>query len=92
MEAILSPNDYRLYIVLTAIAIAGLGYVWSTLSSPLAKVPGPFYSNFTGDVLKFYWLTGKRASYVHRLHKKYGSSCLFTSYPYASITMACLPR
>lgn len=69
-----SLNEYRLYIVLTAVAVAGLAHVWRLLSSPLAKVPGPFYSNFTGNVLKFYWLAGKRASYVHALHKKYGSS------------------
>lgn len=74
MAAILDTSDYRLYLVLTAIVIAGLGYVWGVLSSPLAKVPGPFYSNLTGKVLKFYWLTGRRASYVHDLHKKYGSS------------------
>lgn len=69
-----SLNEYRLYIFLAAVAAAGLAHVWRLLASPLAKVPGPFYSNFTGNVLKFYWLAGKRASYVYALHKKYGSS------------------
>lgn len=72
-------SDYSLYIALTAVVIAGLGYVWGVLSSPLAKVPGPFYNNFTGSILKFYWLTGKRASYVQDLHKKYGSSLACSS-------------
>lgn len=71
-KVIMAINDYRAYLVLLAVAVAVLGHVWRTLSSPLAKVPGPFYSNFTGLVLKVYWLAGKRATYVHDLHKKYG--------------------
>lgn len=40
--------------------------------SPLASVPGPWYTQWTSKVLLSYWLRGERASYVERLHQEYG--------------------
>ncbi|KAM7216531.1 Cytochrome P450 [Rhypophila decipiens] len=39
---------------------------------PLSHIPGPWYTKFTSWPLRFYWLLGKKAAYVHRLHVKYG--------------------
>ncbi|KAJ4418349.1 hypothetical protein N0V82_005630 [Gnomoniopsis sp. IMI 355080] len=64
-----SQSDF----LLGAVALAAVVYyVYSVLSSPLAKVPGPWYSKFTELVLRWHWLQGKRAKYVHSLHQKYG--------------------
>ena len=59
-------------IVIAALAVVVLGFVFNTLRSPLAKVPGPWYSTFTSLVLTKHWLKGTRARYVHKLHLKYG--------------------
>ncbi|KAI0532076.1 cytochrome P450 [Xylaria digitata] len=45
----------------------------STLSDPLSKIPGPWYTRWTELVAKYYWVTGQKASYVQELHRKYGS-------------------
>ncbi|KAL2831535.1 putative cytochrome P450 [Aspergillus cavernicola] len=59
---------------------------WATLSAlllavsviirrwngPLSSLPGPWISRITDIVLKYHWLTGNRAKYVHSLHGKYG--------------------
>lgn len=65
---------HRSDLLLGAAAVAAvIVYLYSVLSSPLAKVPGPWYSNFTELVVRWHWLQGKRASYIHTLHKKYGT-------------------
>ncbi|KAH6603938.1 Cytochrome P450 [Trichoderma cornu-damae] len=38
----------------------------------MARVPGPWYSQWTSAVLDYKWLTGQRPIYVHYLHEKYG--------------------
>ncbi|KIM95804.1 hypothetical protein OIDMADRAFT_45105 [Oidiodendron maius Zn] len=38
----------------------------------LSSLPGPWISQYTDLVLKYHWVTGNRAHYVHRLHQKYG--------------------
>ncbi|KAJ1299711.1 hypothetical protein OPQ81_005037 [Rhizoctonia solani] len=63
------PNRY---LSLGVLGLAVLAYVYSTFSTPLARVPGPWYTLFTGQVLKYYGIAGKRAKYIHELHKKYG--------------------
>ncbi|KAI1135802.1 cytochrome P450 [Hypoxylon sp. FL0543] len=55
-----------------AICVAILGYVYSVLSSPLAKLPGPWHTKWTEAVLKYTTLKGKRPTWVHSLHQKYG--------------------
>ena len=42
------------------------------LSSPLNKIPGPWYAKFTSAVLKWYEFQARRTIYVHSLHLRYG--------------------
>lgn len=56
---------------LSSILLLGL-YVFKRLSSPLAKIPGPWYTNFTSFSLKYHEFTATRRLFVHHLHKKYG--------------------
>lgn len=73
MADALITSFHRADFLLGAAALAAIVYyVYSVLSSPLAKIPGPWYSNFTECVLRWHWLQGKRAAYVHSLHQKYG--------------------
>ncbi|RGP79424.1 hypothetical protein FLONG3_2479 [Fusarium longipes] len=44
----------------------------TALSSPLRRLPGPWYTHFTHLVLKFHVVTGNRIHYVHSLHQRYG--------------------
>ncbi|KAI0508831.1 cytochrome P450 [Xylaria bambusicola] len=44
----------------------------STLSSPLSRVPGPWYTRFTDVVGRLHWMAGRKAPYIHNLHQKYG--------------------
>lgn len=41
-------------------------------NSDLSKIPGPFFSRFTGLPLKFAVLGGNRSVYIHGLHEQYG--------------------
>lgn len=43
-----------------------------TLSSPLNKIPGPWYAKFTSAVLKWREFQASRTTYVHALHLCYG--------------------
>lgn len=69
------------YLALGALALVALAYVYSALSGPLSKIPGPWYSSFTDSVLRYHWLTGRRAKYVHSLHEKYGSHRAWSFFP-----------
>ncbi|POS80270.1 hypothetical protein DHEL01_v201320 [Diaporthe helianthi] len=64
--------QHSFYLVLTAVAVAALSFVYNALQGPLAKIPGPWYSAFTRSILTREFLKGRRAKYIHRLHKKYG--------------------
>lgn len=46
--------------------------LFSRARSPLASLPGPWYSKWTGAVLHFHFIRGQRPPYVQRLHEKYG--------------------
>ncbi|PSR97613.1 cytochrome protein [Coniella lustricola] len=59
-------------LLLGLAGLAIVAYVYSILSAPLAKIPGPWHSLFTGQLIKIYGLQGKRTRYVHSLHQKYG--------------------
>lgn len=65
-------GQQHLYLLLGAITVAALGFVYSVLRNPLAKIPGPWYSSITRAVLTNEFLQGRRAKYVQRLHEKYG--------------------
>ncbi|RDA93661.1 hypothetical protein CP533_4885 [Ophiocordyceps camponoti-saundersi (nom. inval.)] len=45
---------------------------YRVLRSPTSKIPGPSISKWTGLVLKYQALRGRRCHYVHELHKQYG--------------------
>ncbi|KAL1795198.1 hypothetical protein ACET3X_007014 [Alternaria dauci] len=47
--------------------------VWAGYTSPLAKLPGPWYSRYTNLVLRYHVLSGRRIFYVDKLHQRYGS-------------------
>ncbi|KAI8711002.1 Isotrichodermin C-15 hydroxylase [Fusarium sp. LHS14.1] len=49
-----------------------LRVVYLTLSSPLRRIPGPWYNYFTSLVLTFHTFRGRCIFYVDDLHKKYG--------------------
>jgi hypothetical protein len=40
--------------------------------SPVAAVPGPWYTKYTDVVLTYKFFSGRRAEWVESLHKKYG--------------------
>ncbi|KAK3322131.1 cytochrome P450 [Apodospora peruviana] len=46
--------------------------VRQALSSPLNRIPGPWYARFTSLVLKYNEFIAKRTRYIHALHKTYG--------------------
>ncbi|EYE97982.1 cytochrome P450 [Aspergillus ruber CBS 135680] len=49
-----------------------LKILYDRIRSPLAHLPGPEISKWTGIVTIFYWFAGKKPNYVHFLHQKYG--------------------
>lgn len=53
-------------LVTTAYALA------IAFSSPLRRLPGPWYTRFTHLILKFHVVSGNRIHYVHSLHQRYG--------------------
>lgn len=64
---LLSPT----VLIPCAILIAAFTLI-RRLRSPLAKVPGPWYSKFTSLVLKWHELHANRTNYIHQLHLQYG--------------------
>ena len=48
-------------------------HVHQRLKRPIAQLPGPWISKWTGVIATYYWLTGQRANYIHRLHQQYGT-------------------
>lgn len=47
-------------------------FLYTRLTSALAKLPGPFYTRLTSGYLKVKEFTGNRRLYVHALHETYG--------------------
>ncbi|KAI7191085.1 cytochrome P450 monooxygenase-like protein [Hortaea werneckii] len=52
--------------------IVGQDIIRHALTSPLNKVPGPWYARWTNIPLKLAVVAGRRIHYVHALHNKYG--------------------
>jgi hypothetical protein len=64
-----------------------LYYLYTHLTSPLSKLPGPFYTNLTPLYLIYKEFTGNRRLYIDNLHNVYGpiiriapNECSFASY------------
>jgi hypothetical protein len=54
-------------------AILVFGYIVAQgFTSPVSKVPGPWYTRFTSLWIKYQEFTANRRESVHRLHKLYG--------------------
>ncbi|KAI4859602.1 putative cytochrome P450 [Hypoxylon rubiginosum] len=70
MQLVNGVQNYELVAI--AIGVTLLGYVYSVLSSPLAKLPGPWYTKWTETVLKYNVVKGRRPKWVQALHEKYG--------------------
>ncbi|UZP41259.1 hypothetical protein NXS19_009075 [Fusarium pseudograminearum] len=64
---ILSPS-----LISGVAALLLVAYIITRLTSAIAKIPGPFVSNFTSLVLKWQELNANRTVYIHELHKRYG--------------------
>ncbi|EFY93357.1 cytochrome P450, putative [Metarhizium acridum CQMa 102] len=47
-------------------------FIYSGLSNPLSKLPGPWYSKWTDLAAKYHYYKGNKVFYVHNLHKKFG--------------------
>ena len=52
--------------------VALLLSIFKSLSSPLARLPGPYYSIFTALFLKYKEFSRQRRVYIHDLHNAYG--------------------
>ncbi|PYH95475.1 cytochrome P450 [Aspergillus ellipticus CBS 707.79] len=47
-------------------------FVFQRLSSPVAKLPGPWYTRFTSLIIKYHEFSARRRIFIHWLHQKYG--------------------
>ncbi|KAL6252557.1 hypothetical protein RBB50_000276 [Rhinocladiella similis] len=61
-----------LWLLPYLLIVAGLVTAAFKIRSPLAKVPGPWYTIFTSVVLKYKEFTHGRRLYIHELHQRYG--------------------
>ncbi|KAG9570747.1 cytochrome P450, partial [Aureobasidium melanogenum] len=62
-------------------------FLYTRLTSPLSKLPGPFYTNLTPLYLIYQEFSGNRRTYIDSLHASYGpvirispNECSFSSY------------
>ncbi|KAL7932156.1 cytochrome P450 CYP684A2 [Trichoderma chlorosporum] len=65
--------DFYRQVLATCVVVTILSAILRVLISPIARVPGPWYSLWTSAVLDYKWLSGQRPRYVHDLHEKYGA-------------------
>ncbi|KAG5985020.1 hypothetical protein E4U55_001956 [Claviceps digitariae] len=47
-------------------------FIFSVLSNPTSKVPGPWYTKWTDLVSRYHLFNGEQVYYIHKLHAKYG--------------------
>ncbi|KAH7371599.1 cytochrome P450 [Cadophora sp. MPI-SDFR-AT-0126] len=69
--ALTSPNV--LYILLGVLSFCLVSFFYRIITSPLRKIPGPWYASLTHLVLKKHVILGRRVFYIDELHQKYGS-------------------
>ncbi|KAI1419089.1 cytochrome P450 [Xylaria sp. FL1777] len=73
IPGLLKINHFYVLGALSLIAILLVSkLVGFVLSDPISQVPGPWYAGYTELVAKYFWVTGRKASYIHNLHLKYG--------------------
>ncbi|KAI2963495.1 hypothetical protein CBS147324_8989 [Aspergillus niger] len=54
-------------------AILILVFLYQRLSSPISKLPGPWYTKLTSLVIKYHEFSASRRVFIHQLHKRYGN-------------------
>lgn len=63
-------------LTITLLSLSALFLLLATLlrilSSPLNRVPGPWYSRYTSLPLKWHELYAQRTRFIHSLHRRYG--------------------
>lgn len=65
--ALLSPS-----LLVLGLSILFISYIWTFLTSPLRKIPGPKLASFSSLAIKWHEFHANRTRYVHRLHEIYG--------------------
>lgn len=50
-----------------------LYFLYQRLSSPISKLPGPWYTEFTSLVIKYHEFSASRRVFIHQLHQQYGT-------------------
>lgn len=61
------------FVLKFAICLAITRYIIQIYSSPLNKIPGPWYTKFTSLILRWHHFRADRTRYIHDLHLRYGS-------------------
>jgi len=68
-----TPLDIRNMLALYGLlALTILYFLYASLSSPLAKVPGPWYTLFTSLPQKYHEFSASRRAWIQSLHEQYG--------------------
>ncbi|KAK7998175.1 hypothetical protein PG989_006215 [Apiospora arundinis] len=65
-------STHQTNLALIGLALGLFAYLFSAVTGPLSKIPGPWYSKFTETVGKYYMLKGRKPTYIDDLHTKYG--------------------
>ncbi|KIW16435.1 hypothetical protein PV08_06487 [Exophiala spinifera] len=68
----LDTDHQYVHVAFFLIAGSVLRLLYRAQRGPLAHLPGPEISKWTGVVMSYYWLTGRGVYYVAYLHDKYG--------------------
>ncbi|KAI1877584.1 hypothetical protein JX265_003592 [Neoarthrinium moseri] len=68
---------YQWYLLPAALMLAMLWlmdmeWIYDVLNSPIANLPGPWYTVLTDAILRYSAVTGTKVIYVDNLHNKYG--------------------
>jgi hypothetical protein len=59
-------------LLLLALLAVTTSTIYKALTSPLNRIPGPWYARFTSLVLKWHEFRALRTAYIHHLHLRYG--------------------
>ncbi|KAF4335359.1 benzoate 4-monooxygenase cytochrome P450 [Fusarium beomiforme] len=76
MSRILVGNAFSMEPIVLLLVLSGTYLLYSVINAavwnPISRLPGTKLSCWTDIVLKYHWLRGTRAHYVHSLHQRYG--------------------
>ncbi|KAM0814770.1 putative Cytochrome protein [Seiridium cardinale] len=68
----IDSSTSHLYISIAALCVAIAGWIYTLLSSPMATLPGPYFTTFTDIPLKWTMVKGRKPLWVDDLHRRYG--------------------